>query len=207
MKNYLAILILSVSLFFGGCASVSQRQATQIVRLVNIEKNSEDVGRFDLAKKANSDLIKLIGSPKKEVVVKPITKVVKGQAVITVVLPKGTNLSSVVDEEDTDFNEIVNSSASNKSAEKDAKKLVVTEDKKTNDIVEAKIEAAAKPKATSWFSWFLTIFGSLGLVGVIGIILLLCFFPALAPLVISIAEDVIGIINSLIGLVAGWFKK
>lgn len=202
-------------MLIGGCASPAARQSAQISNLVSLEGKEIAASRFDLVKKTQANLQRLVPVSKSKIVINtlkgaPIFKPGDKQSTINnvIVLPDGTNLvdANVVAANSAAFNAVINATSANKTEEKKDESLITSTNNQTTAIIAAVAAAKANPPhGLLW--WALHIFSYLGIVGVVGLIVLLIFFPTLLPIVLGILKDLYDIIAYIFTWIGSWFKK
>ncbi len=206
------IVLLSLSLAFGGCSTAEKKKNAQLSSLIYATKDSIKAGRIDLAQKYTEEAARLTPPPKKRIVVKEFIVDIKlGEGIFSaaelgkpmVVLPPQL-LGHVIIKDSEDYKKalIIDSALQKQTAEEEKALSLIAE--KNDSILRELSEESIKDKTKSnWFSWFT----GLGAVGIIGIIALCLIFPAAVPLAINVFSSFLGVINTGIRYIGNLFKK
>lgn len=191
-------MILCFAMMLPGCVTVAQKQAKAISTGVYAVEKSIEAGRFDLAKKYEDQLIKVVPPPKKPVDVKPIEVTKNGVIQQTVILPQGFENKPVVTENSDQFTKILNSDPKVKAQVAEENKEVGSFTKQVEDTQRAEAKAASEQKSKSWFSW---IWATLGIGGTLGLAALCFFFPAAIPFVVDIFKAIMAVVNGMLSAI------
>lgn len=209
MNKLIILLSLICVLFIGGCASPAARQNKQISYLVGLENKEIAASRYDLLKKTQANLQRLVPVTKSKIVVSSLHGTIfkSGEVPNTVVvLPEGTGLQQVVDANSAEIAKVINSSTANKAAEQKDEKIISDSDTATTKIIAAIDYEKAHPPH-GWFWWILHIGSGLGIVGVIALVICCFMFPAILPIILGILKDLYEVMTYLLGIISNWFKK
>lgn len=192
MYKCLAIIIICLSVI--GCSSTQKKQNKHIVTLVHTQKVAFESGRLDIAKKLNTELVKLVPAPKKKVTIHEFRvkswgdgKGILSQKLlltdkIYTVLPENTDIKNLIVNGSPEFKEILHSNPTVAKTEKANDKILNKIENTTEEIRREKEVIAEKEFQRRWYDGILGIFkgfGILGVLGGIGLGLLFFFNPAL----------------------------
>lgn len=228
MKKFLILSCVGLALVLGnsGCASAQKKQMTAISRGVYATKDSIEKGRFDLAKKYNDELVRIVPPPKKAVKVNAFEVPNKKGKVGTlnstgifskeellnrsdrfIVLPEGFENKPIIIDKSVEYNKLLEENASLRKSELENAKTVESFKQEATKVIQAKEAELAQAKRKSIFGWLLATLGFLGIGGIIGVVVLFALFPALQPVIGGVFSVIIRGINSFTGMFARMFKK
>lgn len=191
-------------MLFSGCATALDKKNSALANGIYLEHNAIVHGRYDLAKKYDSELVKLVAPPKKQIEIKAIqvTDKTTGTKKDIVVLPQEDAGKQTVAIDTPDFAVV-------EQQNPDVIKQVAQDDKNvekfSGQVADAQraIEKASEKK-TSIFGHLFSFIGAFGLFGGLGLIVViigLCIVePQLIPSVVA------GAIHFLINIFSGIAK-
>jgi len=189
--------LIPILLLLASCASVQQRKIETLSKVVYAENAAIKAKRFDLVQKYNADAVKLVAPPKDAVKIDAIQNFV-----VVPAEDSGVKTISLDSEEGKTL--IASNPAIAKQVLKenaDAGKV----DSQTTKVLQEEQKELTKSKS-SWFH-LPFFFGISGILLVIGGIVLICFFPALLPIVINIFNLIASVVGRVISSIASLFKK
>lgn len=192
MYKCLAIIIICLSVV--GCSSTQKKQNKHIATLIHTQKVAFESGRLDVAKKLNTELVKLVPAPKKKVILHEFRVQTwgNGEGILSqkplltdkvyTVLPENTDLKNLIVNGSPEYREILKSNPTTAKAEKANDKVLNKIENTTEEIRREKEAIVEKEFKRRWYDGILNIFkgfGIFGILGGIGLGLLLFFNPAL----------------------------
>jgi len=191
MRFRFSILPVLPFLLFG-CASVQQRKASEVSKLVYAENAAIHARRFDLAEKFSNEAVRIVPPPKKAVDVKPIQNFVvvpeedngKPAKDISTIAKEHPEVSKQLAQEDKDLRE---------------------EDKAVNKVIQAESHASQSKKGFH-FGFLSSILVGSPVVLVVAFGVIALFFPELLPVLFSLLGSIRRAGNTVLAVLGGFLK-